>query len=364
MKLPAQAALNAICPYYTMFPLEFPWRVLKRNACAGDYVLDPFSGRGTTNYASRLMDLPSIGIDSSPVAVALTQAKLANTSPEAIVRAAGAILERGQRVEPPAGDFWRLAYRPNVLRSLCQLRDGLLHDSRSASRQALRAIVLGALHGPMTKGEPSYLSNQSPRTYAPKPAYATKFWKARGLAAPEVDVLELIRRRAERYYRDQPVATGKALCGDSRNSDVFQTLGSDKVRWIITSPPYYGMRTYIPDQWLRNWFLGGPSHVDYSNDRQLGHSSPESFSAQLATVWRNVASVATPDARLVVRFGGISDRKADPLAIIKMSFHESPWRVVTARAAGTANEGRRQAVHFQIKTNPRAEYDVWAQLRG
>jgi hypothetical protein len=37
------------------------------------------------------------------------------------------------------------------------------------------------------------------------------------------------------------------------------------------SPPYYGRRTYIPDQWLRNWFLGGSSNVEYSNDLQLAH---------------------------------------------------------------------------------------------
>ena len=26
---------------------------------------------------------------------------------------------------------------------------------------------------------------------------------------------------------------------------------------VITSPPYLGMRTYLPDQWLRYWALGG-----------------------------------------------------------------------------------------------------------
>jgi hypothetical protein len=32
----------------------------------------------------------------------------------------------------------------------------------------------------------------------------------------------------------------------------------------LTSPAYYGLRTYVADQWLRNWFLGGPAYVDYS----------------------------------------------------------------------------------------------------
>src|SRR5215471_21669162 len=83
-----RTALNGICPYFTMFPLDFPYFILSNRAFSGEWVIDPFCGRGTTNYASRLLGLPSIGIDSSPVAVALSQAKLANTSPRLIKQAA------------------------------------------------------------------------------------------------------------------------------------------------------------------------------------------------------------------------------------------------------------------------------------
>ena len=58
---------------------------------------------------------------------------------------------------------------------------------------------------------------------------------------------------------------------------------------MITSPPYYGMRTYIPDQWLRNWFVGGSDTVDYCHKGQIVHSSPEEFVADLQAVWNGVA---------------------------------------------------------------------------
>ena len=61
-------ALNAVCPYYTMYPLDFPLSVLKKHGKRGDWVLDPFCGRGTTNFAARLLEMPSVGVDSSPVA--------------------------------------------------------------------------------------------------------------------------------------------------------------------------------------------------------------------------------------------------------------------------------------------------------
>jgi DNA modification methylase len=69
-------ALNAICPYFTMFPLEYPLRVLKKHRVDMPVVMDPFCGRGTTLFAARTLGLASRGIDSSPVAVAIARAKL------------------------------------------------------------------------------------------------------------------------------------------------------------------------------------------------------------------------------------------------------------------------------------------------
>src|SRR5262249_10845426 len=153
--------------------------------------------------------------------------------------------------------FWTWAFDPDVLQKLCVLRSALLADCRSDARKALRAVILGALHGPIGKNMLSYFSNQCTRTYAPKPRYAVRYWKARGMKAPVVDVQAIIDRRAERYYRGQPDAEGMAFCGDSRRNGTYGELQGANIKWIVTSPPFYGMRTYVPDQWLRNWFMGG-----------------------------------------------------------------------------------------------------------
>ena len=212
-ELKGRTRLNGICPYFTMFPLDFPYSILKERASSGDWVADPFCGRGTTNYASRVLGLPSIGIDSNPVAVAVSEAKLANTSPKAIIRSAQRILDSIEEPnEIPTGEFWEWAFHKDVLHMLCGLREALQRDCRSQSRKALRAILLGALHGPRPKSRPSYFSNQSPRTYAPKPGYAVNFWKSRNLKPEPVDVLEIIRIRAERYYSEETTrAIGKII---------------------------------------------------------------------------------------------------------------------------------------------------------
>lgn len=84
-----------------MYPLDFPLRLLQKKSQPKEWVLDPFCGRGTTNFAARLLGLPSIGIDgidSSPIAVAIATAKLVRVSAISVVKAATTVLSE---VEEP-----------------------------------------------------------------------------------------------------------------------------------------------------------------------------------------------------------------------------------------------------------------------
>ncbi|MBA3943520.1 MAG: DNA modification methylase [Herpetosiphonaceae bacterium] len=351
-----------------MFPLKFPYSILSHHANPGDWIIDPFCGRGTTNYAGRLLGLPSIGIDSSPVAVASSEAKLANVAPDAIIEAAEQILSEVKIAQDvPTGEFWDWAFDPSVLNTICRLREGLMRSCLLDSHKALRAILMGALHGPRGKIRQSYFSNQCQRTYAPKPRYAVKFWKSRELQPAFVDVLEIIGNRAHRYYQQLlPSCGGYILHGDSRAQETYLHLSDGpKIKWVLTSPPYYGMCTYLPDQWLRLWFVGGPSNVEYSTNGQLEHSSVAGFSDQLRKVWKNVGTICRPDARMIIRFGGINVRNVAPMTVLKESLKNSGWKIQTLKSAGFASEGRRQAVHFsKSSNNALEEYDVWAKWEG
>jgi hypothetical protein len=122
------------------------------------------------------------------------------------------------------------------------------------------------------------------------------------------------------------------------------------------------MKTYLPDQWLRSWFLGGPAQVNYSTESQISHASPETFSSQLREVWSNVGTVCVPGARMVIRFGAINDRKVDALQLLKQSLQNSGWDVASVHPAGSAARGRRQALHFSPSDKGAiGEYDVWAK---
>lgn len=354
------------CPYYTMFPLDFPLQHLKK-ARPGEWVLDPFCGRGTTLYAARLLGLPTAGVDVSPVAVAIADAMLAHATVESVVGACSEILHSCPAPgDVPAGEFWELAYHPRTLEDICRLREAFLMDCTGPAHRLLRLILLGRLHGPLRKSGPTYLSNQMPRTYAPKPGYAVRFWRKKGLYPPKVDVLDLVKRKAPAYLRELPwLVDGSVALGDSREFD-FLKLGGP-YSWVVTSPPYFGMRSYVPDQWLRWWFLGGPPKVEYRQEGQIGVGSTETFILSLKKVWVNVAQACKPGARLIVRFGMLPSASENLSAesLLRETLRGTPWELVEVCSAGSADKGRRQAHQFfgREKTRgPVEEVDVVAYL--
>ncbi|MFE6081999.1 DNA methyltransferase [Streptomyces virginiae] len=355
--------LNAVCPYYTMFPLDFPLQHLAAHPEA-TRVLDPFCGRGTTLYAARLVGLPSVGIDINPVAASIAQAKLIQVTPGAVVRLARQILDGGMQGKVPEGDFWQWCFERETLRELVTLRESLLKMTTPTAAM-LRAVMLGILHGPRNKNLPSYLSNQMPRTYASKPAYAVKFWAKRDMQPVRVPALEVIERRAKRLLDAAPLAQGgKVYLGDS-----VETLDGlrQKFDLVVTSPPYYGMRTYVSDQWLRSWFLGGPPEVPYGSHGQIARQpNQEAFIQALAEVWAASARRCNQGARLAIRFGALPSARTDPEQMLLASVRESKagWVVKEVRQAGTPVKRKRQAEQFGKAGNAIEEIDLIAELIG
>ncbi len=354
-------ALNAICPYFTMFPLEYPLRVLKPHRERKAVVMDPFCGRGTTLFAARSIGLESWGIDTSPVAVAIAKAKLSNATAEDALCLAQVLIEGIEPKRIPEDQFFRAAYHSQTLRDICALREGLLDTNDTDASVLLRAAILGCLHGPLLKsGAASYFSNQMPRTFAPKPDYAVSFWKMRKLVAPRVAVLHVLERKLNLVAASKILRAAKFTNVIHGNSTKAQALPRKRdFSVVVTSPPYYGMTTYVQDQWLRNWFLGGPSSVDYNAGSQLEHTGQAVFANSLGKVWANMARSEAETLDMYVRFGVIPSSKVDAKALMLKSIEASGarFRIVSCRNASSAHSGKRQADQMRADSGACDEYD-------
>ncbi len=364
-KIHPKVRLNSICPYFTMFPLSFPYNVL-RNAKKNDIVYDPFCGRGTTIYAARLLGLHSFGVDSNPVAYAIAQAKLQFVKPSAITKLCEEIINETNINSIPEGEFWKWAFHESTLIEICKLRKYFRQKKKLSQNDiSLRALILGILHGPQMKTQSSYLSNQMPRTFSTKPEYSVNYWKRMKLKPKYVDPIDLVRYKSEYFFNAElpSKVNGKIINGDSRQ---ITNINKKGFNWIVTSPPYYGMTTYEQDQWLRKWFLGGPEKINYSNKSQINHGSTKSFTEDLSKVWTNTAYSSLPNAKLIIRFGALpSLSNKTPAELIKDSLRQSNsgWKIKTIRNAGIPRESNRQASQFKNSIgNYVEEIDVFAKL--
>ena len=174
--------------------------------------------------------------------------------------------------------------------------------------------------------------------------------------------MAVLRRKLSRLRGSEPpegVSLTDVRLGDARFVHSLPTAQRD-FSVVVTSPPYYGMRTYVEDQWLRNWFLGGPDHVKYGVTKQLPHTGKDVFAESLGTVWRHMARTRADNLHMYIRFGIIpSSTKVDPKELVRASLESSgiPWRVVSTREAATAASGKRQANHMAAGSVAATEYD-------
>lgn len=364
--------INAICPYFTMYPLEFPLNVLKEYGVEENLVVDPFCGRGTTSLAARMTGLSTVAVDRNPLAVVVTQAKLADVSSSDLKSAFRELVARLDFPEDYSiakeqakalteqHEFWQLAFAPNTLIKLLHLRRVLSETPDDQVSAPLRAVIAGALHGPLQKSKHSYLSNQAPRTFSPKPDYAVRYWKTRSMKPPGIDFETVISERIDRYFSELPPCRPyRVVRADSRYANWEELTGGKLIDLVITSPPYFGMVSYSSDQWLRLWLLGGSPSVDYSSRYDFSHTNTTAFAADLRKVWSNLRKQSNENARMVVRMGSIPSRPSDPEFILEESLHDTGWRIVAVRDAGDPRHGKRQHDHFgRADSAPAREIDA------
>jgi hypothetical protein len=303
--------LHSLCPYFAMFPEEFVREHVERFTEPSDYVLDPFSGRGTTILESLLLERNAVAVDLNPVAYCISKSKAELPSLKQVqTRLDNLKTEWGQikkrswvRMRDQMDRFFHRAFYHTTLLELIFLRQKLRWKSDPIDR-FIAALVLGSLHGERDKS-PSYFSNQMPRTISTKPRYSLKYWRKHKLWPHKRNVFNILRNRATyRLSGTTPTLKGKVEMVDARRiSETFPDL-KGKVKLIITSPPYFNVTNYEEDQWLRLWFLGYASKPTYGTiSKDDRHGNKKQYWEFLKNVWQGIASLTSEDAVFVCRIG-------------------------------------------------------------
>ena len=318
---------HSICPYFAMFPESFVLRNVIAWSMPGELVLDPFCGRGTTILESLLNDRRAIGCDTNPVAACISRAK---SDPPTLGALESRLFElehqyaRWELAEVQAlGDFFKFCYHPSTLKQVLFLRSAL-DWRRDKTDCFIAAVALGSLHGESHRTELCF-SNRMPRTISTKPEYSIRWWKQHGCVAPKRDVFGILRTMLRyRYESSPPRLRGRVIEGDARDASRHFRRSSGRVKLIITSPPYIDITNYREDQWLRLWFLGGPSKPNPSNQNSDDrHRRPEAYWRFLKEAWKGVTPLLSNMCNIVVRIGGSRLSRWDLAEGLLLSFKQA-----------------------------------------
>jgi hypothetical protein len=357
---------HSICPYFAMFPETFVRRNVLAWSRRDDLVLDPFSGRGTTVFESLLNGRKGLGCDTNPVAVCLSKAKADPPSLWDITERLGS-LERGARrfisKAPEISDeFFNLCFHRETLRQLLFLRKKLdWRDDRTDC--FIAALALGCLHGESHRTELCF-SNRMPRTISTKPAYSVRWWRQKGCIPPERDVFTILRASAEyRFESAIPAIKGKVVEGDVRQASTLLRSYREKVRLVITSPPYLDITDYHEDQWLRLWFLGGGMKPVSGQGKDDRHRRIDAYWQFMREAWKGVVPLLQESAQIVVRIGGtrLGEDALNAGLLASLNATGRQFKLMESRQTDIKN-GQRRVFQTSVPEKTSVEHDFRFKL--
>lgn len=251
-------------PYYAMFPIDFAFNVVKKYSKKGDFIIDPFAGRGSSIFAGGVLERHSLGIEINPVGWLYGSTKLNPAEQQLVLDRLDSVYKLRNRYTKSIEklpEFYRFCYCDEVLKFLLAARKNLKWQTDTVDA-TLMSIIIVYLHGKLGEG----LSNQMRMTKSMGMNYSVEWWKEKGyLFPPEINPLDFIIKKIKwRYKNGTPkIADSSILFGDSSDEleKITQRAKDAEIKFslLFTSPPYWSITDYYADQWLRLWMLGGPS---------------------------------------------------------------------------------------------------------
>jgi site-specific DNA-methyltransferase (adenine-specific) len=141
-----------------------------------------------------------------------------------------------------------------------------------------------------------------PNTFSMAPGYVARYVEDHHLVAPEVNVIDAVRRRVQRLGLDTRARVrGRAWLQAAETATGARIRQSAKL--IFTSPPYLHVMKYGKFNWLRLWLLGeSPTVLDQS---LFSSSSLPRYLDFIREVLQQLGHTVAPDGYVCMVIGDV-----------------------------------------------------------
>lgn len=340
--------VHRLHPYLGKYIPQLVEIFLRKYFSAGDTVLDPFSGSGTTLVQANELGINSIGYDVSAFNVLLAHAKTASYNIPKLKKEVNDLLIRLESRQQPdlfnqisksddltdeASEYLKTWFAPQALTELFAFRR-LISDYEN--QDLLRVILSRAARS-------ARLTTHFDLDFPKKPQTEPYFcYKHSRMCSPTSDAYKFIRRyaldtlkRVEEFSTLRTKANVQMHHADSRNGNFSEIDG------VITSPPYVGLIDYH-EQHAYAYHLFG---LHDQRDLEIGAAAKgasirakKSYQEEIASVFRHAAESLRPGGRIIVVVGDRANLYPEIAELVGLEQEAIVQRHVNRRTGRRSND--------------------------
>lgn len=250
--------------YRACFKPQLPRFFITRLTRPGEWVHDPFMGRGTTLLEAALLGRRAAGADRNPLSVRLLEPRLDPPELHEVAKRLWSLDLDRPDPDRDGGLPERLLvfYHPRTLDRITALRRYLLRRRAEQTLDRVDRWIQMVATNRLTGHSPGFFS-----VYTLPPNQAASLRSQRRINArrsqtpPERDVKALILRKSRSLLSRFDAGDAARLAGVdplllTASADRTPEISDGSVRLVVTSPPFLDVVNYRADNWLRCWFNG------------------------------------------------------------------------------------------------------------
>ncbi len=293
--------------YRACFKPQLPRFFISLFTKEGDWVYDPFNGRGTTNIEAALMGRNVIANDVNPLSLLLTSPRIHIPELKEISTRLESIDLAGE--EQTDIDL-SMFYHPNTEKEIVALKNYLLNKQKTDPVDNwIQMVATNRLTG-HSKGFFSVYT--LPPNQAVTAERQKKINKSRNQEPEYRQVKELILRKSKQLLSgitDEMRKTLSSVQSITLNGDASSTTAimDNSVALTVTSPPFLDVVQYASDNWLRCWFNG----IDVSAvEKNITMSKTvKEWSAKMQLVFDELYRITIPEGVVAFEVGEVRNGK-------------------------------------------------------
>ncbi|HEX8264914.1 MAG TPA: DNA methyltransferase [Pyrinomonadaceae bacterium] len=282
-------------PYPAKFPPQIPHNLLKQFSQAGDTVLDPFCGSGTTLVEARLAGINAAGVDVNPLSCLLAKVKATPLNYSQLAQVESFLSEieaelfyrrmgKGFKiVEVPFIEGLAHWFQENVAQELAYLKQKIWTIADEETRDFLKIIFSSII---------VRVSNQESDTR----------FAAINKQIPDGYTLKSFSEKAKDFLKGMRAFSSvadKSSLARTYNHDArdLSFLDSDSFDLVITSPPYANTYDYyLYHKFRKRWLeldVGFAQYNEIGSRREFSSlkRSPEKWTEDLKSCLSEISRV-------------------------------------------------------------------------